>query len=234
MGLAPFHIHDHDCQPKNLPTELVAGSGVSEWAFLSTTDIPAYVRFYGPVLPSPGFSWTGAVKVECRPLVVPTGDSPCNWIDVSGAFRVFGPNTDPTGGDVLGRRDIGVCCRTNQRVRAGIFRLRAMFDDDGMMAVRSKHVTEIPETVWSISCPGVSGQAPAYVFRVIPDCNQDGLDDMVTPPRRVRSATATATSAISTSTEASRFKTFSTSWRRTSPTAASLQTPRRPAAARRM
>ncbi|MBY0311319.1 MAG: hypothetical protein K2W85_04565 [Phycisphaerales bacterium] len=188
IGLAPFRVYDIDCEPQALadPNNPPATSGVLESAFNGLSDVPVKVRFYGPIKRRTVSSWQQAIKVECRDL-----NSTCGWMtaDMTSAFIVRGPGDS---GFQYGDRTITLQRNPSFHPKPGIYRVIPVgFDNDDadfVSEVICKDVVNSSDpgnfdspalnTLWPVNCSLTRPGEGAFVFRILADCNNNGISDL--------------------------------------------------------
>lgn len=187
IGMAPFRLWKSDCIPAYVDNTVIgAGSGVFESKLADANQKPIKIRFYGPIQRGAGYAnWKSAFHIECRPLGG-TGAAQCNWMDASDGFEVSGPETTTT--DVTARRTISIGRRANYFPTPGIYRIVPKRTMAGVIdSVLSADVTGNPATNWPEVCgphpDEIAQPARAYVFRIKPDCDSNGVDDETQTPR---------------------------------------------------
>lgn len=165
IGLAPFHLYETACTPPH--NDLALAHGVVETAFNNTYSVPVLIQHYGPLVKIGNGSWTSRVHIECRPSTVSM--DPCVWFPLSGAFIVRGP------GDANWphKNAIGLSRTSTVFPKAGIYRVILLEDRIG-----SKEVVGTPSVVWPLDCANTDVEAEAYVFKIEPDCDNDGFSDL--------------------------------------------------------
>ncbi|MCC6320733.1 MAG: hypothetical protein IT438_04770 [Phycisphaerales bacterium] len=183
VGLAPFHLHEIDCEPDHKDNEEVGpGDGIFEPG-IPTDKVLA--RFYGPVVRGSGyFSWQQAFDVQCRPLSNP--GFLCNWFTVTSSFTFTGPTATSAG---IGSRTIVLSLTTGSHPGPGIYRLVPKVNaESGIInSVLSRNVTGTPPTALPTSCGGLTSEDEftsyrSYIFRIKPDCDADSVDDETETP----------------------------------------------------
>lgn len=185
IGMAPFRLWKTDTIPPFVDNaEIGPGDGVLETAFVPAGATPVSIRFPGPIQRSTAYAtWTNAFIVQCRPLGG-EGSEVCDWITVEGGFTFFGPTATTT--DTTERRTIRIGRASGTIVRPGIYRVIPKVSETTRLnnAVLCADVDGNPPTVWPPSCGPIPGAfdppidpAPSFVFRVIPDCDGNTIDD---------------------------------------------------------
>jgi hypothetical protein len=161
VGLAPYSVHLAASTPAR--DQLNPGQGILETTLRSAA-IPIKIEHYGPI------EVNGDILVQCRPIGA-TGSQVCNWQDLSPAFEVIEPGTNG-----LNARTLGIRVRAGQTAWAGEYRVT--FEPG---ALRCIEVPTTPDVNWPEPCPNATTK-PSYVFRVGPDCDNNGVDDQIQSP----------------------------------------------------
>lgn len=170
IGLAPFHMHEEDCDPPHDPNG--TDDGMAEDHINDMRQVRA--TFYGPIRKNIAWqSWAQHVRIHCRPF--DSGD--CTWFDVSSAFDVIGPTSTTTG---INRRSIRLQPKPDIHISPGVYRLFPFSND----SIKCEDVTGNPAVVWPTACVyDTSGEEPqfvelpSYVFVISGDCDGDNILD---------------------------------------------------------
>jgi|GEM_PF-1950556 len=109
-----------------------------------------------------------------------SGSDRCNWIDAGSSFSVSGPSSTET--DPTARHTINIGRASGIVVRPAIYRVIPKMAGDTINSVLcADDVAGNPRSRWQTACgvapDGSPDPAPAFVFRIIPDCDVNSVDD---------------------------------------------------------
>lgn len=174
VTLAPQCLYNNDCVPIApaiaSPIVLPASATSLVPSDLDPSGPGAVIRFDGPVQLGSG----AVFAVDCAPLSFANDlcDVP-TWQTVTSGFQLQGP-TSSTG---IGSRQVTLRAATGSTIGPGVFRVR-------FLNLRSMSVSGTPLVVLPVYCSNIDDpdSSRAYYFRVGPDCNTDGIDDIFLPP----------------------------------------------------